>query len=82
MPHETDDRDDATSSTYSPSITDRARYLRYTLMPTLYVDESSDTSDLLWQQVLEQRGTRYWLAVLTTVLLTALIVAVVALVTP
>jgi len=70
----TDDRydgDDADehARTHPPTWSDRVTTLRYTLWPTLYVDEHSDTSDLLWQQVLEQRGIRSWLAALTVVLL-------------
>lgn len=65
------DGDDAAehARTHPPTWLDRATTLRYTLWPTLYVDENSDTSDLLWQQVLEQRGIRSWLATLTVVLL-------------
>jgi hypothetical protein len=63
------DGDDGYPQVGPPSWSDRATTLRYTLWPTLYVDEHSDTSDLLWQQVLEQRGIRSWLATLTVVLL-------------
>lgn len=67
-----DDGDDGVAehrARYAPTWSDRLTTLRYTLWPTRYVDEHSDTTDLLWQQVLEQRGIRSWLAVLTTTLL-------------
>ncbi len=50
------------------TVADAMRRWRYTLTPTLYVDENSDVNDLLWQQVLEQRATRGWLTVLCAVL--------------
>lgn len=80
MPHEPDDRDDAPPPKHERDLADHARYLRYTLLPTLYTDENSDVNDLLWQQVLELRGIRAWLAVIATVLLAALVVTVVTLV--
>lgn len=80
MPHEPNDRDDASPPTPPRDLTTAFWYLRYTLSPTLYTDENSDVNDLLWQQVLELRGIRAWLAVIATVLLGALVVAVVALV--
>lgn len=47
-----------------PSIGDAVTRWRYTLAPTLYTDESSDTNELLWQQILETRAVRAWLVVL------------------
>lgn len=81
MPHDPDDRDGDLPPTNRRNLVDHARYLRYTLLPTLYTDEHSDVNDLLWQQVLEQRGIRCWLAVIATALLGLLAVCVVALVT-
>lgn len=46
------------------TIGDTLRRWRYTLTPEQYTDESSDVTDLLWQQVLEQRAIRGWLVVL------------------
>lgn len=64
-----------------PSVPrDHLTYLHYTLFPTLYTDESSDVNDLLWQLVLEARGARYWLAVLTTLLAAVAVVVAIAVV--
>lgn len=58
------DRGDAEEhASYAPTIGDVVTRWRYTLAPTLYTDEDSDTGDLLWQQVLEQRAIRGWLVV-------------------
>lgn len=51
-----------------PTVGDTVRRWRYTLTPTLYVDESSDVTDLLWQQTLEQRAIRGWIVVLCALL--------------
>jgi hypothetical protein len=48
---------------------------RYTLTPTLYVNETSDVQELLWQHVLEQRAQRAWLVVIFVTL--ALLVVIV-----
>lgn len=50
---------------YVPTIGDVVTRWRYTLTPTCYTDENSDTTDLLWQQTLETRAVRAWLVVLT-----------------
>lgn len=63
-----------------PTLNDTLRRFSYTLNPTLYTDEDSDVSELLWQQVLEQRALRGWLVV-TNVILLALLVALVLLLT-
>lgn len=60
-----------------PSPSDVLRRWRYTLGPTLYIDENSDVSELLWQQVLEQRAIRAWLVVIALLLLLAPLVTVV-----
>lgn len=63
------DRGDAEEhASYAPTIGDVVTRWRYTLAPTLYTDEDSDTGDLLWQQVLESRAIRGWLVVLAVVL--------------
>lgn len=69
-----DDVDRARDVAYSPSLRDTLTRWRFTLSPTLYVDENSSESELLWQLVLEQRGNRYWLAIVTGVLLGLLLV--------
>lgn len=61
---------------------DSLRQLHYTMWPERYVDESSDVGEYLWQLTLEQRATRYWLAllcVLATVVPVAIVVVVQAL---
>lgn len=50
---------------------------RYTLTPTLYVDEHSTEKELLWQQVLEQRAVRAWLVATWVALLLLVTVVVV-----
>jgi len=73
----TDDADDGGDDVegrhayHAPTWSDRVVTLRYTLWPTRYTDEDSTTTDLLWQQVLEQRGIRSWLAVGCALLLVA-----------
>lgn len=57
-----DDRDDDDDADHASSVTDVVVRWRYTLSPTLYTDEDSDTSDLLWQLVLETRAARHWAA--------------------
>jgi hypothetical protein len=57
-----DDTDDVTPYALTPA--DQLRKLRYTLSPTLFVNEDSTVNDLLWQLVLEQRATRCWVTVL------------------
>lgn len=56
------------------TVADELRRWRYVLTPTLYVDESSDVTDYLWQQVLEQRAIRGWLVVLCAVLIVLVLV--------
>jgi hypothetical protein len=59
------------------SIRELRQWAWYTTFPTLYVDEDSVSSELLWQQVLEQRALRatIWVtAVLAPVLFAALVV--------
>ena len=74
-----DDEHDGVPEDYASNVTERVTYWRYTLSPTLYVDENSSTSDLLWQQVLEQRAIRHWLIVLwMTIPLLGIIGAIVA----
>lgn len=60
MPYDdnTDDYEDR------PTARDSLRQLHYTLWPEQYTDEESDVSEQLWQLTLEQRATRYWLALL------------------
>jgi hypothetical protein len=70
-----DDDDDDGTSVVPESPRDALRRWRYTLSPTLYVDENSTVPDLLWQQVLEQRAQRGWLITIFVVL--ALLVVVV-----
>jgi hypothetical protein len=65
--------DDAYAGPETPK--DVLRRWRFTLSPTLYVDENSTVPDLLWQHVLEQRAQRGWLIVIAVVLL--LLVAIV-----
>lgn len=60
-----------------PTVADVVRRWRYTLTPTLYVDEDSDVTELLWQQTLEQRATRGWLIVLCALVAVIAIVLVV-----
>jgi hypothetical protein len=56
---------------------DRLRSFFFTRRPTLYTKENSDSEDLLWQQVLEQRALRAWLLVITGVIVFCTIVLVV-----
>jgi hypothetical protein len=60
-----------------PTVGDTLRRWQYTLTPTLYVDESSDVTDLLWQQTLEQRAIRGWLIVLCTLVAIGVLVVIV-----
>lgn len=46
------------------TVSDVVRRWWYTLMPQQYTDEDSDVTELLWQQILEQRALRHWLIVL------------------
>lgn len=69
-----DDADEVRDAGYSPSLHDELTRWRFTLSPTLYVDEDSTESELLWQLVLEQRGNRHWLALATGALLALLLV--------
>lgn len=81
QPEHDDDDDDRTEDTsYSPTIGDVVTRWHYTLSPTLYVDENSSTSDLLWQQVLEQRAVRHWLALIWWSVFGGLVLAAVLLV--
>jgi hypothetical protein len=63
-----DDEDEA-----PPTVRDVLTRWRYTLTPTLYVDEHSSTNDILWQQVLEHRAIRGWLVALFITLLVILV---------
>lgn len=58
VPNDEDDNDRVQRRT----VRDELVRIIYTMNPTLYVDDDSTTTDLLWQQVLEQRATRYWIA--------------------
>lgn len=69
--HERPDDDDE-DARYAPSLGDEVTRWRYTLWPTLYVSEDSTTSELLWQQALEQRAARHWLVVIWWTLLALL----------
>lgn len=60
-----------------PTVGDTLKRWQYTLTPTLYVDESSDVTDLLWQQTLEQRAIRGWLVVLCALVTIGLLVLIV-----
>lgn len=78
---DSDDADDADdgATERGPAVSrvaDRLRYLRYTLSPTLFVDEDSGVDDLLWQLVLEQRAARHWLAILTIVVVVVVAMSV------
>lgn len=73
------DDDAEEHASYAPTIGDVVTRWRYTLAPTLYTDEDSDTGDLLWQQVLESRAIRGWLVVLAVVLPLCTIVVTVTL---
>ena len=82
MIHVRDDDDDASEArdvTYSPSLRDELTRWRFTLSPTLYVDEHSTETELLWQLVLEQRAHRHWLALTAGLLLALLTVPLVVL---
>jgi hypothetical protein len=56
--------EDDDGGNYVPTVADTLTRWRYTLTPTLYVNEESSTGELLWQQVLEQRAIRAWLVVI------------------
>lgn len=60
-----------------PTVGDTLKRWQYTLTPTLYVDENSDVTDLLWQQTLEQRAIRGWLVVLCALVTIGLLVLIV-----
>lgn len=63
-----DDGGDAENTPHVPTVGDTLTRWRYTLAPTLYTDEDSTSSELLWQQVLETRAVRAWLVVLATLI--------------
>lgn len=72
----TPDDDDAYDEG-TPTVGDALRRWQYTLTPTLYVDESSDVTELLWQQTLEQRAIRGWLVVLCALVAIGLVILIV-----
>lgn len=79
--HEQPDDDDENDQVgYSPTLGDVVTRWRYTLSPTLYVDENSSTNDLLWQLVLEQRANRHWLTIIWWIVFWGLVLAAVLLV--
>lgn len=63
-PDDGDDTDDNEAQIYAPSIADVVTRWRYTLSPTTYVSDDSTIEEILWQQLLEQRAARHWLALI------------------